>query len=141
MVAKSQGNYIPQGSPASSILFSIVMPAIIDMPNHMPMIKTTGYVDNINNTTASPNPAKSVQALEQPFKQKLVDAQNLGMSFDPEKLEVIRFSIRPRQKKFKTDLHLVINGKSVIVESKPQIRLLGVTINQIPSFMTCPECY
>jgi hypothetical protein len=33
-------------------------------------------------------------------------------------------------------MHLDINGQSVIVESKPQIRLLGVTIDQTLSFMT-----
>jgi hypothetical protein len=34
------------------------------------------------------------------------------------------------------DMHLDINGQSVIVESKSQIRLLGVTIDQTLSFMT-----
>jgi hypothetical protein len=58
------------------------------------------------------------------------------MSFDPEKSEVIHFSIRARQKKSEMDMHLDINGQSVIVESKPQIRLLGVTIDQTLSFMT-----
>jgi hypothetical protein len=78
---------IPQGSPASPILFSIVISAIINMP----LVKTTAYVDDVNDTTASPTPGKSVQALEQSFKQKLVEAQNLGMSFDHEKSEVIYF--------------------------------------------------
>jgi hypothetical protein len=115
---------IPQGSPVSPTLFSIVMSAIINMPNHMPLVKTTAYVDDVNDTSASPNPGTSVQALEQSFKQKLVEAQKPGMSFDPEKSEVIHFSIRARQKKSEMDMHLDINGQSVIVESKPQIRYL-----------------
>jgi hypothetical protein len=45
------------------------------------------------------------------------------------------FSIRARQKKSEMDIHLDINGQSVIVESKPQISLLGVTIDQTLSFM------
>jgi hypothetical protein len=72
------------------------MSVIINMPNHMPLVKITACVDDVNDKTASPNPGKSVQALEQSFKQKPVEAQNLGMSFDPEKSEVIHFSIRAR---------------------------------------------
>jgi hypothetical protein len=45
----------------------------------MPLVKTTAYANDVNDTTASRNPEKSVQALEQSFKQKLVEAQNLGM--------------------------------------------------------------
>jgi hypothetical protein len=30
----------------------------------MPSVKTTAYVDDVNDTTASLNPGKSVQALE-----------------------------------------------------------------------------
>jgi hypothetical protein len=60
------------------------------------LTKTTTYVDDVNDTTTSPNPGISIQALDQSFKQKLVEAKNLGMLFDPEKSEVIRFSIRAR---------------------------------------------
>jgi hypothetical protein len=58
------------------------------------------------------------------------------MSFDPEKSEVIHFSIRARQKNSEMDMHLEINAQSVIIERKPQTRLLGVTIDQTLSFMT-----
>jgi hypothetical protein len=71
---------IPQGSPVSPIIFSIVMFAIANMLNH--------------------------------------------------------FSVRARQKKSEMDMYLDINGRSVIVESMPQISLLGVTIDQTLSFMT-----
>jgi hypothetical protein len=58
------------------------------------------------------------------------------MSFDPQRSEVIHFSIRAMQKKPEMDMHLDINGQSVIVECKPQIHLLGVTIDLTLSFMT-----
>jgi hypothetical protein len=48
-----------QGSPALLIFFSIVMSAI-NMLNYMPLVKTTAYVDDVNDTTASPTPGKSV---------------------------------------------------------------------------------
>jgi hypothetical protein len=40
----------------------------------MSLVKTTAYVDDVNNTIACPTPGYSVQALEQSFNQKVVEA-------------------------------------------------------------------
>jgi hypothetical protein len=124
---------IPQGSPASPVLFSIIISAIIDLSLNPLDDYTTGYVDDLNDIAVSRDITKATTILERTFQRKMRAATRMGLSFDLGKSELMHVSMRKR--KTTSDMTLTVDNRTITIKAKPMIRLLGVTLDETLSFI------
>jgi hypothetical protein len=71
-------NSIPQGSPVSPILFSIIMSAVIDADDKANLQTCTAYVDDLNEIYADKNIGQVIPVLSNEFNLKLDVLQKLA---------------------------------------------------------------
>jgi ribonuclease HI len=134
--AKEFLNAIPQGSPVSPILFSILISAILDYAHDHNLLSAIAYVDDITEPHADVNIGKVVPVLENSFKIKSEVAAMVGLSFAQEKSELIHFTTRARSKHFYTEyMSILQNGDLKIIEPSRQIKSLGVVVDETLSFI------
>jgi ribonuclease HI len=128
-------NSLPQGSPVSAVLFVIVMSAILDIDNKLMLESISGYIDDMTEVYADKNIGIVTPVLSNSFMLKAQRAEVVGLSFAPEKSEVIHFSTRSRTTS-KYPEHLTITGNyaRTVMPSK-QITLLGIITDNTLSFI------
>jgi ribonuclease HI len=131
--AKEFKSGIPQGSPVSPVLFLIVMSAIMDQSKNKDFENTIGYMDDINDSTAHRKIEIAAEQLEKMFQIKEQSARDLGLSFDPKKSKIMHLGIKPRQ--ITADVTFYYNNQPITLSADPQVRILGVTVDQTYSFI------
>jgi hypothetical protein len=127
---------IPQGSPVSPILFSIMMSAILDADDPINLQTSTAYVDDLNEIHADVNTGKIVPKLSDSFMFKATHAATIGLSFASDKSEVIHFSMATRRKS-RFPEHLTLTDKTLPrrIDPSHQIKLLGVIVDDTLNFI------
>jgi hypothetical protein len=73
---------IPQGLPASPVLFSIIISINIDLFLNPLDDHTTEYVDGLNDIAISRDITKTTTILEWTFQRKMQAAARMGLRFD-----------------------------------------------------------
>lgn len=127
---------IPQGSPASPNLFSIMMSAILDGTVLQPTTSSIVYVDDMSDIYADVNIGQVVPVLERSFEQKRLRANALGLEFETEKTEVMHLSAATRRKsKFREHLLLTHTNPPTDIPPSNQIKLLGVIVDETLTFI------
>jgi hypothetical protein len=127
---------IPQDSPVSPILFSIIMSAILDANNPIKLQTSTACVNDINKIHVDINTSEIVPNLYDSFLFKAIRAAIIGLSFASDKSEVIHFSMAIlRNSKFPE--HLTLNDKTLLRRIDPsyQIKLFGVIVDNTLNFI------
>jgi hypothetical protein len=123
---------IPQGSPVSQILFSIMMSAVLDADDPINLQASTAYVDDLNEIHADVNTGKIVPKLSDLFMFKATCTATIGLSFASDKSEVIHFSMATRRKS-RFPEHLTLTDKTLprIIDPSHQIKLPGVIVDTL----------
>ena len=131
---------IPQGSPVSpclSVLYSAdVLREVRNDPSllsscEIPLLPLS-YVDDFALLAISSSLTENALTLQKGMAHTLAILQRVGMSIDPDKLDLIHFARR-----LKGELPTVsytINGKEGHVTSKPMIRWLGIFLDRQLTF-------
>jgi ribonuclease HI len=123
---------IPQGSPVSPVLFSIIFSAVMDGNETSNIQSASAYMDDMVETYADVNIGAVTPILSNSFMIKSQRAAKIGLKFAPEKSEVIHFSTKTRSTT-KYDEHLTINHSIRIMPSNV-IKLLGVNVDETLKF-------
>jgi hypothetical protein len=82
-------NAIPQGSPVSPILFSIMMRPVREADDEANLQTSTAYVDDLNEIYADTNTGRITPVLSNSFNLKARRAAEIGLSFASGKSEFI----------------------------------------------------
>lgn len=134
-IAKKFENAIPQGSPVSPSLFSIMMSAIIDCPEDTCLPTSIVYADDLSETYADVNIGRVTPALSSSYTTKSQRAAAIGLTFTTVKSEVIHFSGRARRvTKYQESLIITDNSQVREISPSRQIKLLGVILDETLTF-------
>jgi hypothetical protein len=90
---------IPQGSSVSPILFPIMMCTITHPGNRAPPTHVVTYVNDMNESYADTDIGKVTPVLTEALEYKMKRAEAPGLSFAPDKSEVMHLSMATRRKK------------------------------------------
>jgi hypothetical protein len=110
---------IPQESPVSLILFSIMMCTITHPGNRAPPTHVVTDVDDMNESYADTNIGKVIPVLTEGLEYKMKRAEALGLSFAADKSEVTHLSMATRRKtKFPEELIISSVDPPIIIPAK-----------------------
>jgi hypothetical protein len=94
------------------------------------------YVDDMNESYADTDIGKVAPVLTEALEYKMKRAEALGLSFSPDKSEVMHLSMATRRKtKFPEELIISSVDPPIITPAKKQIKLLGVVADETLSFI------
>jgi hypothetical protein len=98
-------------------------------PQIQPRVTTRAYVDDVNDVTKSCDLKEAAIALRQACGRKAEEAMSMGLRFGPEKIELVQFFCRRKGINSNTGIEILIGQTTKIINPKPQILLLGMTID------------
>ncbi len=117
---------IPQGSPASPILFLFFIADLLEISNNEALrVSSAGFVDDVNILTYGTSTERNCRILEEIHRKCAQWAVTHGARFAPEKYEVLHLT--RSQKKF--NLGIAPSFEGVRIDTKPYVRILGVQVD------------
>ena len=123
---------LPQGSPVSPILFMLYLAPLFRLGNSKTRF---GYADDVALLVVSPSLAANSQALSASLQEALDWGSAEGITFDPDKSELLHFS-RRRSDQDPTQNPSVAAGPIMVCESteRPYLRWLGILFDKKLTF-------
>ncbi len=117
---------IPQGSPISPILFLFFNAPLIEKCTRSGLpIQVGGFVDDVHLLAYGKSTEGNCRALEKAHRICLEWARTHGVSFAPQKYELVHLTRRPKR----VNLKATIRFDQTTVEPKAAIRILGLHID------------
>jgi len=127
---------LPQGSPVSPILFLIFSNAMLEKQDYPMGTTDTSYVDDVCMVQMAKSVAEANTLLEDRTEQHLHHGLHLGLTFAPNKSELLY--CLPRNSKHKNvslSSHPPLRVMNTTIMPKHQIKYLGVYIDESLSFL------
>jgi ribonuclease HI len=136
---------LPQGSPASPILFLIYANATLENQSRAGAVVDTSYVDDVSIVASASRPNAVIEVLQTRTTEQLHGAESLRLTFAPGKSELMMFL--PPYSNRRTDLgrsKMPLSQKQTIdldvagrtVRPSTHLQYLGVTIDDDLGFKT-----
>lgn len=121
---------LPQGSPVSPILFMLYISPLFSLDK---LVGGFGYADDVASCKISPSLQENSLALTATLTQALEWGRSEGITFDPDKSELLHFS---RKHADKNNSPSIATGSFVVSESteRPYLRWLGVLFDRRLTF-------
>ena len=119
---------LPQGSPVSLILFMLYLAPLFRVGRPRSRF---GYADDVALLAISPSLATNSQALSASLQEALTWGSGEGITFDPDKSELLHFS-RRRTDQDPTSNPSVTAGPIKVCENtdRPYLRWLGILFDR-----------
>ena len=127
---------LPQGSPVSPILFLIFSSAMLEKEDYPADTTDTSYVDDVCMVQMSPSIAEANNLLEERTEQHLHRGLHLGLTFSPNKSELLYcLPLTSKNKNISLSSHPPLRVMNTTITPKRQIKYLGVYIDESLSFL------
>ena len=112
------------------------MSAVMDGDEPQNLKSATAYVDDLHETAGKVSMEKVILDLTESFVYKRNRASMLGLSFAPDKSELIHFSLAKRRAKQDQEYMTVTDVvPPVIIQPSEQIKLFGVIVEDTLNFI------
>ena len=131
---KPYNSGLPQGSPASPVLFLIYAQAMLEAPSNSKE-KDVSYLDDDGALQLSPVQSSAITRLEERMALRLARGTQLNLPYDPGKSGLIHFwPVRSNQRPQDVTSQIPITINGVIVTPARTIKHLGVFIDDTLRF-------
>jgi ribonuclease HI len=128
---------LPQGSPASPLLFLIYANAMLENPNTQnPKELDTSYVDDASYLQRSVNTMAAIRRLKERTAPQIEKGERIGLRFSPGKSELIHClpkTSRDKTKDLSKHHTLTINGNDI--PPSRSLKYLGIHIDESLTFL------
>jgi ribonuclease HI len=126
---------LPQGSPASPVLFLIYANAMLEVQHNPGHEINTSYLDDTSLLQSSVSIPHTIRWLRERSQYQIACGKHLGLSFSPSKSELLHCLPRDSKAKAKDLCHhppLTINDRTI--QPSRSIKYLGVHIDESLTF-------
>jgi len=127
---------LPQGSPVSPILFLIFSNAMLEKQHYPTDAVDTSYVDDVCMVQMSSTIAQANTLLEDRTEEYLRRGQFLGLTFSPDKAELLYcLPLTSKHKNISLSSHPPLRVMNTTITPTRQIKYLGIHIDESLSFL------
>jgi hypothetical protein len=135
---------VPQGSPVSPVLACVYSSVILEDLNHDPIfidhsatlipVAPRAYVDDIGFLASSPDLKTNTHLLKMTLGRASHTASSIGLSFDPNKCDLMHFSFRHQDSSCPA-LSTTLHGKHITITPPSSIRWLWFHLDRRLTFI------